>query len=328
MADVSPDQKPIDSGFESRSEPDQILEGVDLSGKTAIVTGGYSGIGLETTRALAKAGATVVVPARRPDVAQQALSDVPGNISVSAMDLADLASVTSFANDFNANNSALHLLINNAGIMACPEGKVGPGWETQFGVNHMGHAALYKELEGTLTKTGQKDGARVVALSSTGHRRGPVRFDDPWFQKEPYEKWTAYGQAKTANSLFAVGVDARKKGDGVRAFAVHPGGIETPLQRHLQEEEMVALGWKDPNGGLSEAAKMMFKTPPQGATTTLWAATSNQLDSIGGVYCEDCDVAKLVDDDAPRYSGVVAYAVDREQADRLWDMTEKLLADA
>ncbi len=326
MPDISPDQKPIGSGFPARSEPAEILAGIDLSGKTALVTGGYSGIGLETTRALAGAGAKVVVPARRPDAARDALADLDGEVSTGALDLADLSSVRAFADDFLRGNDALHLLINNAGIMACPETRVGPGWEAQFATNHLGHAALYQKLEPAIRKAG--DGARVVALSSTGHKRSPVRFDDPFFERDPYEKWAAYGQAKTANSLFAIGVDARLKSEGVRAYAVHPGGIETPLQRHLEEEEMVALGWKSPEGGLSEAAKMLFKTPTQGATTTLWAATSPQLADIGGVYCEDCDIAKVGAPDGPRYMEVLPHAVDREAAEKLWTMTDKLLAEA
>ncbi|MBI1391752.1 MAG: SDR family NAD(P)-dependent oxidoreductase [Alphaproteobacteria bacterium] len=326
--DISPDQKPIGSGYKAKSSPDEIMAGIDLSGRNAIVTGGYSGIGLETTRAMAKAGAKVVVPARRPDAAKTALADVEGDIAVAAMDLADIGSVRAFAADFAAAHDRLHLLINNAGIMACPEETVGPGWERQFGVNHLGHAALFAGLEPAIRKAGADGGARVVALSSTGHKRSPVRFDDPFFKQEPYHKWTAYGQAKTANSLFAVGVDMRLKNDGVRAFAVHPGGIMTPLQRHLTEEEMVELGWKDPSGGLSEVARSLFKTPPQGATTTLFAATSPKLGGVGGVYCEDCDVAPVAGPDSVYYMHVAPHAVDREQAARLWDMTERLLAGA
>ncbi|MEO0983545.1 MAG: oxidoreductase [Pseudomonadota bacterium] len=326
MPDISSDQKPIGSGFAAKSEPDAILAGIDLAGKTAIVTGGYSGIGLETTRALAEAGAHVIVPARRPDAAKEALADVDGDISTGALDLADLSSVRAFADEFLAAHDALDLLINNAGIMACPETRVGPGWEAQFATNHLGHAALYAKLEPALRTSGA--GARVVALSSIGHKRSPVRFDDPFFDRDPYEKWAAYGQAKTANSLFAVGADARLKGDGVRAYAVHPGGIETPLQRHLQEEEMVAMGWKSPEGGLSEAAKELFKTPTQGATTTLWAATSPQLASIGGVYCEDCDIAEVGAPDGARYAQVLPHAVDRAEADKLWTLTDKLLREA
>ena len=182
-----------------------MIAGIDLSGKTAIVTGGYSGIGIETVRALASAGAKVVVPARRPAAAKDALEAVAGDIEVAAMDLGDISSVRAFAADFVASGQTLDILINNAGIMACPETRVGPGWESQFGVNHLGHMALYQGLEPTLLKSGD---ARVVALSSTAHIRGDVLWDDPHFNNTPYEKWTAYAQAKTANAQFAMGVDA------------------------------------------------------------------------------------------------------------------------
>lgn len=326
MPDISPDQKPIGSGFPAKSEPAELMAGIDLAGRTAIVTGGYSGIGLETTRALAAAGAHVVVPARRPDTAKQALDGMAGDVSVATMDLADIASVRRFAADFAAKHDRLHLLINNAGIMACAEERIGKGWERQFAVNHLGHAALFFGLEPQIRRAGEHDGARVVSLSSIAHKRSPVLFEDPWFDKKPYDKWDAYGQAKTANSLFAVGVDARFKSSGVRAFAVHPGGIMTPLQRNLTNEEMVALGWTDSTGGLSELAKKLFKTPAQGATTTLFAATSPQLDRIGGVYCEDCDVAAVATAQSPRHLHVLPHAVDREAAEHLWTMTADLLA--
>jgi NAD(P)-dependent dehydrogenase (short-subunit alcohol dehydrogenase family) len=291
------------------------MQGVDLSGKLAVVTGGYSGLGLETTRALAAAGAHVVVPARRPDAAREALAGIE-RAEVDALDLADLDSVAAFAERFLATERSIDLLINDAAIMACPETRVGPGWEAQFATNHLGHFALANRLWPALAAGA---GARVVALASIGHRRSAIRWDDLQFE-HGYEKWAAYGQAKTANVLFAVQLDALGSGDGVRAFAVHPGGILTPLQRHLPKEEMIAMGWIDDDGTpLHE-----FKSVEQGAATSLWCATSPQLDGMGGVYCEDCDVAEPVPADSASTRGVRTYAVDPAQAERLWEVSAEL----
>lgn len=320
---ASADQKPIGSGFGRQSTAATVIEGIDLSGKTAIVTGGYSGIGLEMVRALAGAGAHVVVPARRPEAAREALAQVAGNLEVAAMDLADLASVRAFAEDFRAAGRRLDLLINNAGIMACPETRVGPGWEAQFATNHLGHFELARQLEPTFA-----EGARLVALSSTAHIVSDVHWDDPHFLKHDYDKWQAYGQAKSANALFALGFDRRHCDRGIRAFAVHPGGIFTPLQRHLTDEEMVALGWKNPDGSLPEAVRAMFKTPEQGAATAVWAATSPQLEGRGGVYCEDCDIAQLATEESQRYEHAREWICDDEKADRLWAMSEEMIARA
>ena len=311
-------QRPLNSGFGYRSTASDVLQDIDLNGKVAIVTGGYSGLGIETTKALAGAGAQVVVPARRPDVARAELQGVD-NVTVDELDLSDLDSVRTFADRFNDSGSRLDILINNAAVMACPETRVGPGWELQFATNHLGHYTLVNGLSERLKADG---GARVVALSSTGHKISGIRFDDPWFERDPYDKWVAYGQAKTANSLFAVELDKRGQADGVRAFACHPGGIMTPLQRHLPREEMIASGWMDADGNVDER----FKTPPQGAATSTWAATSPRLDGEGGVYCEDCDIANPTDPDSPmaRYSGVNAHAVDPEGASRLWAMSAEL----
>jgi len=166
----------------------------------------------------------------------------------------------------------------------------------------------------------------VVELSSTGHKRSDIRWDDVHFRADPYEKWVAYGQSKTANALFALGFDMRYAEEGIRAFSVHPGGIMTPLQRHLSNEEMAALGWTDEEGNLLEEVEHLFKTPSQGASTTLWAATSPDLEGLGGLYCEDCDVAELATEDMPRYLGVAPWAVDEESADRLWTLSEEMLA--
>jgi len=318
-------QQKTDSGFGAKSEPEEVLEGIDLSGKVAVVTGGYSGIGLETTRALANAGAKVHVPVRSPEKAADSLGTLPGNIVVGEMDLANLASVRSYAERVRHSEDKLDMLINNAGIMACPETRVGNNWECQFATNHIGHFVLTNELLPLLVAA---NGARVVCLSSTGHKRSGIRWDDVHFANTPYEKWDAYGQSKTANALFALALDRKFSAQGVRAFSVHPGGILTPLQRHLEVEEMAALGWLDKDGNLSEQAKLLFKTPSQGCSTTLWAATSPALNGLGGVYCEDCDVAVLATEETPRYLGVEAWAADEEAAMRLWDLTEQMLAES
>jgi NAD(P)-dependent dehydrogenase (short-subunit alcohol dehydrogenase family) len=311
-------QQPIGSGFGYRSTAQEVVDGVDLSGKTAIVTGGYSGLGLETVKALAGAGAHVIVPARRPAQAEQVLADVP-NTEVDELDLSDLDSVRSFAQRFLDSDRSLDILINNAAVMAAPEQRVGPGWELQFATNHLGHFALTNLLWPALERDG---GARVIALTSTGHKITPMRFDDINFETTPYDKWVAYGQAKTADALFAVRLDALGQSHGVRAFAVHPGGILTPLQRHLPQEEMVAAGWISEDGVPDER----MKTPEQGAATSVWAATSPQLEGMGGVYCEDCDIAKPTDPDDPmkRYRGVEAHAIDRDDAARLWTVSAEL----
>lgn len=317
------DQVPVNSPFHAKSTAAEVVKGVDLSGKFAIVTGGYSGIGVETVRALAGVGAEIMVPARDVARAKDALKPIPGKISVAAMDLSDLASVRKFAADMVAAGRPVHLLINNAGIMACPETRVGPGWELQFATNHIGHFALTNALAPLLRRA---KGARVVALSSTGHKISPIRWGDIHFTKEPYQKWPAYGQSKTANALFARDLNRRLKNDGVEAFSVHPGGIVTPLQRHLEKEEMIALGWLGPDGEISPMAKALFKTPEQGASTTVFAATSALLAGKGGVYCEDCNIAALAGADAPRWAQVQPHACDNAQAERLWIETEAMVA--
>ena len=307
-------QHKIGSGFGAQSTADEVLRGIDLSGKLALVTGGYSGIGLETTRALVRAGAQVVVPARRPSTAQAALGN---GVEVDALDLADLASVHDFAERFLASGRAIDIVINSAGVMACPETRVGPGWEAQFATNHLGHYALVNRLWPAISR----GGVRVVAVSSAGHRRSAIRWDDVMFDNG-YDKWQAYGQAKTANVLFAVHLDSLARDAEVRAFALHPGGIITPLQRHLPRQEMVAAGWIDEQGNTLNPAG--FKTPEQGAATQVWAATSPQLDGLGAVYCENCDIAELAPDGQEFTGGVRGYAVDPEQAARLWAMSAEL----
>tara|TARA_Y100001970_G_C14211413_1_gene847180 strand:+ start:31 stop:999 length:969 start_codon:yes stop_codon:yes gene_type:complete len=321
---ISLEQKPVNSGFGAKSEPLEVMEDIDLSGKIALVTGGYSGIGTETSRALVNAGCEVYTPARRTDVALKELEGIVPKENVVEMDLAKPKSVQNFVDDFSKQVSKLDILINNAGVMACPEMRTPEGWELQFAVNQIGHFILTK---GLLPKMQAAGDARLVTLSSTGHKMSGIRWDDIHFKNSNYEKWTAYGQSKTAASLLAVEVDKRMKDSGVRAFGVHPGGIMTPLQRHLQQEEMIALGWMDKDGQPTERVAKMFKTPTQGASTTLWAATSSQLNNIGGVYCENCDVASSTDEgENSRYIGVNDWAVDSEEASRLWHETELMLS--
>ena len=315
---MSTAQHALGSGFGGRSTAAEVLAGVDLSGRTAVVTGGYSGLGLETVKALVGAGAEVVVPARRPALATQALAQCGSAVRIDELDLADLASVHGFAERYLATGRGIDVLINNAAIMASPLVRVGPGWESQFATNHLGHYVLTTLLWPALVAGG---GARVIALSSTGHKLSGIRFDDPQFE-QGYDKWLAYGQAKTANSLFAVQLDALGAGSGVRAFAVHPGGIMTELQRHLPRAEMIAAGWVDESGTVNER----FKTPEQGAATSSWAATSTLLDGLGGVYCEDCDIAEPTVPGAPgaRQRGVDAHAIDPDAATRLWAVSAQL----
>jgi NAD(P)-dependent dehydrogenase (short-subunit alcohol dehydrogenase family) len=296
-----------------RSTAREVLEGRSLAGSTAIVTGGYSGLGLEIVRALSSAGVDVLVPARRPEVAREALAGLSG-VEVWALDLASFASVAEFSRAFVASGRPLQILINNAAIMANPETRVAGGLESQFATNHLGHFALVAGLAPALRSAG---GARVVSVSSVGHKLSPVVFDDIHFRDRPYDKWKAYGQAKTANSLFAVELDRRAATAGVRAFAVHPGGIMTPLQRYLPREEMIAFGWIDQEGRVNER----FKTPGQGAATAVWCAVSDQLEGLGGLYCEDCDVAVLTATGTSRYSGVDPHAIDPEAAARLWALS-------
>jgi NAD(P)-dependent dehydrogenase (short-subunit alcohol dehydrogenase family) len=317
---TTPQQK-IGSGFGAQSTAADVIAGIDLSGKLAVITGGYSGVGIETTRAFVNAGASVVVPARRPDHAREQLQGID-NVEVDDLQLDDLDSVRAFAERFLASDRTIDLLINNAGVMASPLFRVGPGWEGQFATNHLGHYVLTNLLWPAISREG---GARVVELTSAAHRISGIRWDDLHFERDPYDKWQAYGQSKTANSLFALQLDRLGRGEGIRAFAVHPGGIMTPLQRHLSREEMQASGWLDEDGNVI----VQFKTPEQGAATTVWAATSPQLDGKGGVYCADCDIADVVESIQAGGGGVMAHAVDPDQADRLWEVSADLTgADA
>ena len=319
---ISEQQKPIDSGFGAKSEPTEVLKDIDLEGKVAMVTGGYSGIGLETTRALKEAGARVIVPARRKDVAKSALSGIVESEDILNLDLADPSSAQSFVNEFVDSGMSLDILINNAAVMACPQMPTKEGWDLQFAVNHIGHFIITKGLLPTMSSSG----SRIVTLSSTGHKLSGIQWEDVHFE-ESYDKWKAYGQSKTAASLLAVEISERMKDEGIKTYSVHPGGIFTPLQRHLEKEEMIALGWLGEDGELSEMAAANFKSPTQGASTSLWCATSPMLEEVSGVYCENCDVA-VRQEDGPmaRYIGVADWAVDTDEAAKLWDLTEHTLS--
>ncbi|GHG06436.1 SDR family NAD(P)-dependent oxidoreductase [Streptomyces zaomyceticus] len=311
---TSTDQQPLGSPFSAASSAEDVMAGLDLSGTSAVVTGGYSGLGLATTRALTAAGAQVIVPARRPDIARAALADVPG-CDVVPMDLADLGSVRAAAARIGDALTRLDLFMAVAGVMATPERRVGPGWESQLAANHFGHFVLACELAPLLAAA---DGARVVVNSSAGHTLTDFRWHDPHF-RTGYDRWLAYGQAKTANSLFAVGFDALGREHGVRAFALHPGKIITGLQREMTLPEQIERGWVDADGNVIGAD---FKTPSQGAATGLWAATSPLLDGRGGIYLEDCDIARVTAPGTPMDDGGVrAYAVDPDAAVRLWELS-------
>lgn len=295
----------------------------DLSGRNVVVTGGASGIGYETAKALAAAGADVMLAVRDRSAGEKAavaINEAIGADKVVAgtLDLASLSSVGSFVDAWG--DQPLDILINNAGVMATPLLRTAEDLELQIGTNHFGHFVLSVGLTRALLNASDEDRlARVVALSSIGHRRSDIHWDDPNYLSRPYDKWEAYGQSKTANSLFAVGYNARFEEHGITANAVMPGGIMTPLQRYLPKEEMVAMGWMDEEGNVREG----FKTPEQGASTSVWAAVGEELEGIGGLYLEDCAEAPPWSQDNPM-KGVMPYAIDPEAADRLWALSEEI----
>ena len=295
----------------------------DLSGRNVVVTGGASGIGYETAKALAAAGADVMLAVRdraAGEKAAVAMNEALGadRVVAGTLDLASLASVGSFVDAWG--DQPLDILINNAGVMATPLLRTAEDLELQIGTNHFGHFVLAVGLTRALLNASEEGRtARVVALSSIGHRRSDINWDDPNYLTRPYEKWEAYGQSKTANALFAVGYNARFAEHGVTANAVMPGGIMTPLQRYLPKEEMVAMGWMDEEGNVREG----FKTPEQGASTSVWAAVGEELEGIGGLYLEDCAEAPPWNKDNPM-KGVMPYAIDPDAADRLWALSEEI----
>lgn len=312
-------QQPIQTPFSAASTAHEVMAGVDLTGQLAIVTGGYSGLGLITAKSLANAGAQVIVPARDAERAHAALAGVEG-VTVQGMDLMQADSVHAFSERIISRGQPVSLLINCAGVMASPLLHDADGHESQFATNHLGHYRLTCGLWQALVAAGS---ARVVAVSSRGHQIAGVDFDDIDFVRRPYDKWVAYGQSKTANALFAMALDKRGSGHGVRAFSLHPGQILTELGRHLSAAEIAAFDVIDEHGQQRLDPVAGLKTLEQGAATGLWCATSSALNNKGGVYCEDCNIAPLNDSELGR-KGVANWAADPENAERLWAVSEQL----
>jgi NAD(P)-dependent dehydrogenase (short-subunit alcohol dehydrogenase family) len=314
--------------FGATSTTDEVLEGVDLSGKRILVTGVSAGLGVETARTLAAHGAQVVGAARDLKKAEVAIEQVRtqaahgGGLELVELDLASLASVRACAETLISKGEPFDLVIANAGVMACPKGLTSDGFETQFGTNHLGHFVLVNRIVSLL-----KPGSRLVNLSSAGHRFSDVDLNDPNFEHTPYTEFGAYGRSKTANILFAVEFDRRHKGNGVRATAVHPGGIQTELGRHLSPEAIKQLIDGINASNLAEGAPAFsWKTIPQGAATSVWSGIVASADEVGGRYCEDCHVAELAEGDDIR-GGVRAYALDPEHAKALWAKSEEMVGE-
>lgn len=321
-------QQPLNSGFNAASTVHDVIKGIDLTGKTVIVTGGYAGIGLETVKTFVAAGAKVILPAR--DVSK-AISNLKGlgNVTVEEMDLMDPASVNTFAEKFLSYNDTLDILVNNAGIMWVPLQRDKRGYESQLATNHLGHFQLTAKLWPALKKA---NGARVVNVSSFGHQMAPFNFEDPNFVNREYETLQGYGQSKTANNLFAVELDHRGRTSGVRAFSLHPGSVNgTDLGRAAPMALFQQMGTHDENGNIYPDVAAKLKTIEQGAATTVWCATSPQLNDIGGVYCENGDIARLdegnINHDYSQPSslqGVKPYSLNAENAQKLWVLSEEM----
>lgn len=316
-------QQPIGSGFNATSTASEVINSIDLTGKIAIVTGGNVGIGLETTKVLAAAGAMVIVPARDTEKAKKNLQGI-ANVELETMDLMKPESIDAFAEKFLASGRPLHLLINNAGIMWAPLRRDSRGIESQLATNYLGQFHLTARLWPALK---QANGARVVNVSSLGHQMASFNFDDPNFLHRDYETLQAYGQSKTASNLFSLELDNRGKAFQVRTYALHPGSIHgTELGREAPLELFQQMGFCDSEGNILPEVLATLKTIPQGAATTVWCATSPLLQNIGGVYCEDADIAKLVsgNTDASASSGVQLYSLDETNAKRLWSLSEEM----
>lgn len=313
-------QRSINSEFDGNSTATDVIKGIDLSNKIAIVTGGNTGIGLETTKILAAAGAVVIVPSRDIKKAKKNLQGVP-NVEIEHMDLMDPASIDAFANKFLLSGRPLHLLINNAGIMWVPLRRDSRGIESQLVTNYLAQFQLTARTWPALKRT---NGARVINVSSQGHQFSPFNFDDPNFLKREYETLAAYGQSKTAVNLFSLELDNRAKYFNVRAYSLHPGSIQgTELAREASIELFQQMGFYDAEGNIKPEILASLKTISQGAATTIWAATSPLLDNIGGVYCEDADVAEI-NHGQMMTAGVKLYSIDENDAKRIWDLSEKL----
>lgn len=313
-------QQPAGSGFNAKSTSDDVIKGIDLTGKIAIVTGGNTGIGLETTKVLAAAGATVIVPARDVEKATKNLLGI-ANVEIAAMDLMSPASIDAFADSFWASNRPLHLLINNAGIMWVPLRRDERGIESQLATNYLAQFQLTARLWPALKKA---NGARGINVSSHGHHFAPFNFEDPNFLHREYETLLGYGQSKTAVNLFSMELDNRARGSNVSVYSVHPGSIGgTELGREAPLELFQKMGFLDADGNMLPEVAAALKTVPQGAATTVWCATSPLLDNIGGVYCEDADIAPLAAD-ISNPQGVSPYSVDEASAKKLWALTEEM----
>lgn len=319
--------------FGATSTTEDVLSGLSLAGRRVLVTGVSAGLGVETARALAAHGAHVVGAARDLDKAHRATAQVRadaerggGALELVALDLADLASVRACADALNARALPFDLVIANAGVMATPFGHTRDGFETQFGTNHLGHFVLVNRIAGLM-----HDGARLVTLASSGHRFSDIDLDDPNFERTAYEPFLAYGRSKTANILFAVAFDARHRARGVRATAVHPGGIITELARHMSPGQIEAMVAQINERAAAEGKPpFRFKTIPQGAATSVWAGVVADADAVGGHYCEDCHVSAVVPDDRPISlieGGVRAYAVDPARAEALWAESEEMVGE-
>jgi NAD(P)-dependent dehydrogenase (short-subunit alcohol dehydrogenase family) len=312
--------------FGAESTTDEVLEGIDLSGKRILVTGVSAGLGVETARTLVAHGASVVGTARDLAKARRALAEAFSQqlkkpVDLVEMDLASLKSVRSAASQLSASGKPFDVIIANAGVMACPQSKTEDGFETQFGTNHLGHFVFVNKLASLL-----HPGSRIVTLSSGGHRRSDVDLADPNFERAAYQPFTAYGRSKTANILFAVALDSRLKGRGVRATSLHPGGIQTELGRHLTPELIQQMRARWSSGTGSQAPTRRFKSVPQGAATTVWSSFVAAADAVGGRYCEDCHLAE-VNDDATSLTGVRSYALDLAHANDLWSKSEEMVGE-
>ena len=310
-------------GFETTA--DEVLEGKDLSRRTILVTGSYSGLGRETARALAAKSAHVIMSGRDATKLSAAADEIAtaakGKVDTLVCDLASLASIRAAGAEARDRFTHIDVLINNAGVMAAPLSRTADGFEMQFGTNHLGHFLLTNELMPLIERG---SGQRIVNLSSRGHHIAPVDFDDPNFHSRAYDRWLAYGNSKTANILFAVGLEQRFGGKGIHAYALHPGGIHTNLERHMSEADMAALIERiRKNAETTGERPQPLKSIPQGAATTCWVATADELEGRGGLYAEDCKIAEV--DDTSATSGVRSYAFDRTSADRLWALSEELV---
>lgn len=326
---ISTLQQPIQSEFNASSTAREVIKGIDLAGKTVIITGGYAGIGLETTKALTSAGAYVIIPARDIEKAGKNLTGIK-NFELEKMDLMDPSSIDAFAERFIASGRILDLLINNAGIMWVPLRRDSRGFESQLVTNYLGQFHLTAKLWPALKKA---NGARVISVSSYGHQMAPFDFEDPNFEKRDYDTLSGYGQSKTACNLFAVALDERGKEYNIRAYSLHPGSVYgTDLGREEPIELFKQLGTHDDNGNIKPEVQARLKTIQQGAATTVWCAVSPQLNEIGGVYCENCNIVETDRgqiehkfDEPETIRGVQPYSIDKNNAEHLWKLSEEML---